>query len=42
VTIEEVVAICSDSKTASTLDADNIEMDGLVIKVNALGHRDIF
>jgi len=40
--IQEVIEHCKDPKVQKLLESDNTEMDGLVIKVNEMSHRDIF
>ena len=41
-TIDEVVTYCEDEKLIKQLEDANVEMDGLVIKVNEISHREIF
>ena len=38
-TIDEVVAICEDTTIQKQHEAENVEMDGLVIKVNDVSLR---
>jgi len=41
-TIEEVIKFCEDRELIKKLENANVEMDGLVIKVNELAPREIF
>ncbi len=39
-TIQEVKEVCTNEDIQETLEKDNVEMDGLVIKVNQIQYRD--